>query len=80
MYSTGKSISVSVAVAMRACVRACEAVWAREGKDSFGARPVKSIFVVGGAAGRPAAGAGVRKLKKNDILFIRFDWMSVLLL
>ncbi len=58
MCSTGKSISVSVAVAMRACVRACEAVRAREGSDSFGARPVKSIFEVGGAAAAAAAAAG----------------------
>ncbi len=58
MYSTWKSISVSVAVAMRACVRACEAARVREGSDSFGARPAKSTFVMcrRPPASRPAAG------------------------
>jgi len=36
MYSTGKSISVSVAVAMRACVRACEAGRGRPKASSKG--------------------------------------------
>ena len=48
-----------------ACVRACEAVRAREGIDSFGARPAKSRFV--GCRGRRPGGRrrGSTEIAKN---------------
>ena len=50
---TGKSISIALAFALRACVRACEAAWARDASAVAG---VGQMQVPGGPSPRPVPG------------------------